>query len=413
MALHPSFDLTEKTERQEAERILASLMEFPEKFSREDIYTLLKVTEANPDEPFCANESINTQDLKSLMLRIFDQNDNFKFDNAYTGYLDTLNNWSQNRRNKRFFRKIRSGINSCRIVAEGDSWFEHPVIKDVIDSLNDLSKDRFTIYSIARGGDFLTNILEEREYITELSLLRPEVFLLSAGGIELVNGRRVALMIDKKRNFVTEQFKQTHPLLRDVLIRGDLDSKQKDMLENGLSFLTKEYFTLLAVLELSYKYLIKQLRKKFSDLKIITHGYDYTVPSFQRGPGMIKYLINLIGGNGHHFKEPMMIREITDSFDQRSISFAMIHFFNEMILNIVHDPVFGPGVYHIDCRGYSRDDDWYDELHLKPDSLKRVAETYLKAIENKDPAKKVFLVRQIAAGSGEDISPANTRYSKR
>jgi hypothetical protein len=368
-------------------------MREPEKFSQPDIRTLLNVSEANPDEPFSPTELIDTTDLRRLMLRIFDQNEDFKFDNANTGYLNLLNNFSQGKRNRRFFKTIRANANVKRIVAEGDSWFEHPVVKDVIDWLNKLGKGQYTIYSLARGGDFLTNILEEREYITELSLYRPEVFLLSAGGIELVNGRRVALMIDRDCNYVTEEYQQTHPLIRDVLIRGDLSEEQQIMFTRGLSFFTKEFFLLLAVLELSYKYLIKQLRKKFTDLTIITHGYDYTVPSFQKGPGIIKYLINLIGGNGHHFKEPMLIRGITDEQEQRSISFAMIHLFNEMMIRIANDSIFGRNIYHIDCRGYAQDSDWHDELHLRPRSIKRVAETYLEAIKHGNQRQKVFKVR--------------------
>ncbi len=383
--------------------ILDKLMDSPEQFSDKDICTLLNVDKDNPDQPFGKGELISTTDLKKLTLRIFDQNDDFKFDNANTGYLNILNNISQSRRNREFFRTIRSGKNVTRVVAEGDSWFEHPVVYDVIDWLSDLGKDRYAIYSIARGGDFLTNMLEEREYITELSLIRPEIFLLSAGGIELVNGRRVALMLDKKRNFVTEEYQQTHPIIRDTLIRGDLTDEQREMLLRGVSFFTKEFFVLMAVLELSYKYLIKQLRKKFTDLKIITHGYDYTIPSFQRGPGIVKFLINLIGGNGQHFKEPMMLRGITNEKDQRAISFAMIHLFSEAMIRIATDPIFGRNVYHIDCRGYARDEDWHDELHLRPRSIKKVAQTYLKAMDSATSDQKIFFVRPKAMHPEQNV----------
>ncbi|MEM8969431.1 MAG: hypothetical protein AAGE93_23640 [Bacteroidota bacterium] len=383
--------------------ILDKLMDSPEQFSDKDICTLLNVDKDNPDQPFGKGELISTTDLKKLTLRIFDQNDDFKFDNANTGYLNILNNISQSRRNREFFRTIRSGKNVTRVVAEGDSWFEHPVVYDVIDWLSDLGKDRYAIYSIARGGDFLTNMLEEREYITELSLIRPEIFLLSAGGIELVNGRRVALMLDKKRNFVTEEYQQTHPIIRDTLIRGDLTDEQREMLLRGVSFFTKEFFVLMAVLELSYKYLIKQLRKKFTDLKIITHGYDYTVPSFQRGPGIVKFLINLIGGNGQHFKEPMMLRGITNEKDQRAISFAMIHLFSEAMIRIATDPIFGRNVHHIDCRGYARDEDWHDELHLRPRSIKKVAQTYLKAMDSATSDQKIFFVRPKAMHPEQNV----------
>lgn len=391
-------------------KVLETFMQSPEEVSREDYLTLLNVDEGAA-QPFLSEERISTAELRKLILRIFDQNDDFAFDNANVGYLNVLNNISQRRRNKEFFRTIRSGADVKRVVAEGDSWFEHPVVYDVIDWLGDLAKDQCAIYSIARGGDFLTNMLEEREYITELSLIRPEVFLLSAGGIELVNGRRVALMLDKDSNYVTEEYRNAHPLIRNVLIKGNLDDAQQEMLIRGMSFFTKEFFVLLVVLKLSYKYLIKQLRKKFFDLKIITHGYDYTIPSFQRGPGVVKTLINLIGGNGHHFKEPMMLRGIRDVNDQRAISFAMIHLFNEMMISIVLDPLFGQNVYHIDCRGYARDEDWHDELHLRPRSLKRVAQTYLEAIHSSNADQKIFLVRQTALEQGKHVPITNERYA--
>ncbi|WKN42956.1 hypothetical protein [Tunicatimonas pelagia] len=399
------------TETEFVTNILETFMQAPEEVSQEQMFTLLNVSKSEGDKPFRSDEPISTADLRKLMLRIFDQNDDFKFDNANVGYLNTLNNISQRRRNKAFFRTIRSGANVKRIVAEGDSWFEHPVVYDVIDWLSDLGKDQYAIYSIARGGDFLTNMLEEREYITELSLIRPEVFLLSAGGIELVNGRRVALMVDQHSKYVTEEYMYAHPLIRNVLIKGDLSSRQQQTLIRGMSFLTKEYFVLLAVLELSYKYLIKQLRKKFFDLKIITHGYDYTVPSFQRGPGVVKTLINLVGGNGQHFKEPMLLRGIRNAEDQRAISFAMIHLFNEMMVKVVLDPVFGRGVHHIDCRGYARDEDWHDELHLRPRSLKRVAQTYLEAINSNNPDQKIFFVRQLAQKQGDSTTLVNNPYA--
>ncbi|MGD1895005.1 MAG: DUF4062 domain-containing protein [Cyclobacteriaceae bacterium] len=388
-------------EHQQTERLLTALLESPETFRKEDGYRLLKVAKSSSAKSFSKDDSISAQDLKKLLLRIFNQNDNFRFDNAHTGYLNLLNNLSQGRRNRMFYKRIRANTKVKRIVAEGDSWFEHPIIYDVIDWLNELGKEKFAIYSMARGGDFLTNILEEREYFTELALQHPDVFLLSAGGVELVNGRRVALMLDKKGSYITEDFKRKHALIRDALMGERLNPTHQEKLERGMSFLSKEYFSLLSVLDLSYKYRIKQLRKQFTELKIITHGYDYPVPSYQLGPGIVKYLVNLIGGNGYRFKEPMLMRDITDEYDQRAICFAMVHLFNEMMINLIHDPVFGSGVYYVDCRGYAQDLDWHDEIHLRPRSLKQVAKTFMKAIENEDSEKKVFLVRQTAAEEGE------------
>ena len=49
-------------------------------------------------------------------------------------------------------------------------------------------------------------------------------------------------------------------------------------------------------------------------------------------------------------------------------------------------------VYHIDCRGVTGEDDWYDELHPKSKIFRKIARTYKQCIENKVCEKKVYRV---------------------
>lgn len=384
----------EQEQQKEAlkDELINRLIKHPEEFSSQEINQLLGiVSDGSPH----TQELINALDLKLAILRIFDQNENYKFDNSTSGYLGRLNNLSQNRRNKKFIRKLKANPTALRVVAAGDSWFEHPISDDVIDWIDELGGKDMAIYSLARGGDFLTNILEEREYITEVSIINPDIFLVSAGGIELVNHRRVALMVNAKEGCVTDNFKQKHPLIRKVFDNPSVSHETKARLERGMRFFNREYFALIAILELNYKYMIRQLRKKFPDLRMICHGYDYPVPSFRLGSWISPFsrLMRVIGDNGRHFKQPMLIKRIYAQEDQNDIAFTMLYLFNEMLHNLVHDPVFGKEVYMIDCRGYAQAEDWFDELHLEPRKIKKVAEAFVQCMEDNHPQQKVFFVR--------------------
>ncbi|MEK6478080.1 hypothetical protein WJR50_11115 [Catalinimonas sp. 4WD22] len=386
---------TQKSREEEKKELINRLIKRPEIYSKQDTHKLLGVVNG---DLFGADELVSVIDLKLAILRIFDQNEDYKFDNASSGYLGKLNNLSQNRRNKKFIKKLKKNPLAMRVVAEGDSWFEHPVSDDVIDWIDYLGGKNMAIYSLARGGDFLTNILEEREYITELSIISPDVFLVSAGGIELVNHRRVTLMVNAEGGCVDEAFKQQHPLIRKVLGDESLNPETKAKIERGLHFFNSEYFGLIAILELKYKYMIKQLRKKFPNLKLICHGYDYPIPSFRRGPWTkpIARLMRIVGDNGRHFKQPMLIKRILKQEDQSDIAFTMLYLFNEMLHELVHDSVFGPEVYMVDCRGYAKPEDWFDELHLEPKKIEKVAEVFVQCMHNSDPQQKVFYVRPTA-----------------
>ncbi len=374
-----------------AQALIDKLIKHPELFNQEDIHVLLGIAA----DGSLNEELVTALDLKLAILRIFDQNENYKFDNSTAGYLGRLNNRSQNRRNKKFIKKLKANPTAMRVVAAGDSWFEHPISDDVIDWINELGGKDTAIYSLARGGDFLTNILEGREYITEVSIIDPDVFLVSAGGIELVNHRRVALMVNAKGGCVDEAYKQAHPLISQVLDDSSVSHETKTKIERGLRFLNGEYFALMAILELNYKYMIRQLRKKFPKLRMICHGYDYPIPSFRLGSWgqPVSRLMRVIGDNGRHFKQPLLIKRIYDQQDQDDIAFTMLYLFNEMLYKLVHDPIFGKEVYMIDCRGYAAAEDWFDELHLEPKKIKKVAEVFVQCMQSKDTQQKVYYVR--------------------
>ena len=144
------------------------------------------------------------------------------------------------------------------MLAEGDSWFNYPIIlTDIIDRIS-MEKD-LAVYSIASGGDWFLNMIAGREYVEELSISHPDWFLISGGGNDLVGERRFA----------------------------------KDDYFEGLHFLSKKFYPLLMFFHLQYYFLLKVILKggdnsnpKFGDIKIITQGYDYPLPSFKKRFGL-------------------------------------------------------------------------------------------------------------------------------
>lgn len=131
---------------------------------------------------------------------MFDQNEKslLEASDATTGSIGGANRLSTKKRRAVFKHKINNGFRKDGnkiILAEGDSWFLFPFfIKDIVDHLID--KEDCAVYSMAYGGDWLTNIIYEGKYVEEVSLLSPDVFLISGGGNDLVGSYRIACMVD-------------------------------------------------------------------------------------------------------------------------------------------------------------------------------------------------------------------------
>ena len=232
--------------------------------------------------------------------------------------------------------------------------------------------------------------MNEGKYFTEVSLIHPEVILLSGGGNDLVGGGKVAFMVRTKpdKEFFNVEY------IRDLKDK-DLSKSERDMLYDGLEYLSKDFFAFLWAFELQYKYIIKQLRKKFPDTKIITQGYDYGIPTFKRSLPLKKLLFNILMNNGHWLKQPLMLRRIPED-KQPKILFAMIYLFNEMLIKICYSPALGSKVFHIDCRGTAqKPSDWFDEMHLKAKGFKKVAQKFCECIEREDEEIKVFKVKDL------------------
>jgi len=351
-------------------------------------------------------ENFTNKDLRYISRRIYDLDEGaiLNRSEADQGFIGRFNRYSQSRKNKIFYSRIKKGIrgkqHSKIIVAEGDSWFEYPLfIKEITDWL--IKNENYALYSLAYGADWLSNMIYEGKYIEKLQLLAPDVFLISGGGNDLVGGRRLAILVDlpsKIEEF--EEFNAIRDHHVEYYVDKLTDGKMKKKFKRGSQFLNKEFYGLLKVFKLQYTLLFSGLnnsQSKFPNLKIITQGYDYPIPTFKRGFGFnpfkfVKPLTNYFMDNGIWLKQPLMIKGIVDQEDQEAILFAMIQEFNEML---IETGASFKNVYHIDCRGSVPIFGWYNELHPYSKYFKKIAKAYQKCIDG-DVKGRIIKVSELS-----------------
>src|SRR5262249_22611979 len=126
---------------------------------------------------------------------------------------------------------------------------------------------------------------------------------------------------------------------------------------------------------------------KFRGMQIITQGYADPFPSYSRSFSWrypLKFLVNMMLDNGCWLKRPLMIKGIPDSENSvtgihRMIVKTMIHELNRMFNQLAEN---FRQVTHIDSRPmFNKQNQWFDELHLRSNEFRKVAIQFEKAID--------------------------------
>lgn len=257
--------------------------------------------------------------------------------------INIFNKLARIRRNAKYKQRIKNW-NGVKIVAEGDSWFQYPLLlKDTIDHLIDLDQFEYAIYGLSEAGDLLSNILVEDEISEALERESPDVFLISGGGNDMVDDERIATMV--------------HPFSAS---------------RKAVDYPNAQFDDFLNSIEKMYRSLFHKVLRQKPHIKIVCHGYDNVIPN-----------------NGEWLGRPLASVKIKDPALQQEILAEIIKRFNERLINIAKD--FPGAVYHIDCRGLvGSQSNWHDELHPKK-------EGYLKVAQKIDATIKQALADNAAA----------------
>jgi hypothetical protein len=384
--------------------LIDKMIDNPLDFTEKDLQLLVSLENEKGEK------EVTFPDLRNNILRIYDMNEHSLVDasNPMTGGLKKSNEWSTKKRKKRYFKKIRNHFTldpaNRIIVAEGDSWFQFPFfIKDIIDWL--MQDNNLAIYSIAAGGDWMANMIYEGKYIEELSIHKPHVFLISGGGNDFIGGNRISVMIDKEESL--PKYKN-ETALRDACGYYNISDEEVKWFLQIQKHINKEFYAFIWTLKTQYLILFTNLKRsgKFSQMRIITQGYDNVIPSAKnrwswRYP--MEYFVNKFVNTGQWLKQPIQIKGFNEGNTQQWIMRYLIFEVNQMFIDLAtrqqvtaegKKEFMFPNVYHIDCRHIAKGfKDWFDEIHLKSHRFKIISKAYRHVIngsDNFDPGKKII-----------------------
>jgi len=250
------------------------------------------------------------------------------------GFLNLANSIARWRRNRIYKRRIKNWT-GIKIVAEGDSWFQYPLIlKDTIDQLNDLEQFNYAIYGLSEAGDLLGNMVKEDELTAAIEKHSPHVVLLSGGGNDMVGNERLATLV--------KPYRKGRP---------------------ANEYLNDKFDQFVDQIEELYRGLFERLVSIYPHLKVVCHGYDRAIPD--KGPWLGK---------------PLESVGIRNAKLQARIVVEMIDRFNVMLAKIAQR--YAGRVYYVDCRDLiGSQNNWHDELHPKNDGYLRVAERFDETIK--------------------------------
>jgi len=381
----------------EVDRLMDSLWINPSSFINHDAPNWIRLNEHL--------ENVDFLQINEIIHSIFFGKNSFMLNksHAYDGFIGTLNKSANEKKIKKYHKKIKKGFrdyqkypNNKVVLVEGDSWFEYPIfLKDITDYL--VKKPNLAVYSHAHGSDWISNMISSLEFEYDYIKVKPDVFIISGGGNDFLADYRLSnfLLLNpiSKDDTSTKAFNEY--VKQRILSRDEnqtnytLDTALIGQITNGRRYLNMNAYRFLASLKIEYKMLFESLRKadtaRFSQIKIITQGYDFAIPTYKR-----KFGSAMLFTNGDWLKEPLMMNGIIDEQTQQDIIKTIMFEINEMLIELGKEY---DNVYHVDIRGFTHffENDkhkklgfyWHDELHPKSAVFKEIADVYYDIIENK------------------------------
>lgn len=236
-----------------------------------------------------------------------------------------------------------------RVLAEGDSWFAHPIQWNILYHLSAMGG--YAIRRLAHIGDELGDMVRESpdhepQYLKQLRRFdrRPfELLLFSGGGNDLLGDPLPDLL--RHRSEVPRGW-------RGLLRRDALDAE-------------------IARIRRAYQRVILRTLALRPACQILVHGYDYPFPR-RKGATLFWGRVTLTGP----WILPVMRDEkgIEDASDREKLAKELIDAFNGMLRDLDRQHAH---FHHVDLRGTLPSvRQWDDEIHPKSAGFKKMAKTF-------------------------------------
>ena len=253
---------------------------------------------------------------------------------------DTLlagaNKWSGYWRNRAYESAATEFPTRPQLLSEGDSWFQHPTIADIIDHVSKF----YPVHCLSAAGDTMRNWAREGKIFAAIAERQPAVLLLSGGGNDILG--------EDMRKFLAEKFDDAAEGEHSERFFGQIFGQELD-----------------AIVEI-YRTVFSWLRANYPQVQVLIHGYDYPRPlaaDTKKTSWLGKYLTE---------------KNILRAKDRTAAIHYMMDQFNQELEKVAAE--FPEQVYYLDLRGIVRDDQWNDEIHPDDNGFQDVAQRFILKI---------------------------------
>lgn len=246
------------------------------------------------------------------------------------------NFWAHWRRSRQYDKMAAKNPKLPKFLAEGDSWFQHPLLTDIIDNIG----RHYPVYCLSAAGDTIENYFKDGELFKKLPEVKPALILLSGGGNDILG--------DDMPKFFQDHFNDAP------------EGKHADR------FFRNSFFETLDKIQGIYREIFTRLGKERPGIPVLVHSYDYPRP--------LKPGIKKSSWIGERFDEKHIARE----GDRTAAVHLMIDEFNKRLKAVTGE---FKNVHYIDLRGRVADNQWDDEIHPNDVGYERVAAMFLRKIK--------------------------------
>lgn len=271
--------------------------------------------------------------------------------------MSAFNGIARWRRRQRFERDVKRIPTRPVLFAEGDSWFQFPILIDeTVDSL--LDDHGYLVDCVSAAGDTLQNMVIKGDIEYE-SLIREypgqiEAFIFSGAGNDIIGtdpttGRSV---------------------IEAIVLPFSPGRSPAQYIDNPAFKAT------MAFVERAYLRMTATVRALRPALKIVIHGYDYVIPGgFHRDPRRPVY-----ASQDQWLGRPFAKLGIKDQSLRQAIIKAMVDALYLVLMRVAETD---SRTVCVDVRGANPSIDlWNDEIHPTNDGFKRVAARFHAALKS-------------------------------
>ena len=161
--------------------------------------------------------------------------------------IDAANAIARAKRRAEYRLKTLFGFDGIRIVEDGDSWTQYPVLlEDIGDQLQ--ARDDLALFSVGGAGDLVTDMAREKEYIDALRETQAPALVISGGGNDMFSH------------------------LKDLLFDYTDGAEPADLIDQS------KFGPILQKVLGSYETILADVAAGFPGVQVFTHGYDLPYP---------------------------------------------------------------------------------------------------------------------------------------